>query len=559
MTEKLTIGADPEMVLVSPLTGQTISAQTIFNGSTTAEFGLDGSPTTVEIRPKPADNPLELVENIYQLFNVAQKKYPEVFRLKFQASDINYSIGGHLHFGHSLLVENREGQKKIIKMLDMYLAPLVSLVEIPAHHKSRLKGSYGRMGDVRPAPWGIEYRTLPSWIATRKLAEAVTCLGYGLVEQALLGDLLKLTLPAVINYDDLISLYQNGNMSLMRLGLPYLIKDLKKIPMLQTYNKEIKYLIDSAKAGRPLFESEIKESWHLKFLDIAKMKLANLPDFITKLGEALAVPSDEMAQRSWVRAGVDYRVSTITNHVNLAIEAVIPAEILNMMDATINGFKIRGLKIDTKNEIIIATSKPLTQSYKKQITELLTSLGGQMGYKIDTVLFSGGNNCLYIPRTMRDQNNFLSEAVALVVWLYSNKEVYKSTKTEGKRKINLPFGIHNAITPLINSLKDKKRQDALVESDFILDGGGIDNNKLFNYLRSTIWPQIRETRAHSDNRTRIPAYLKNLVQMAEGKATNDNNATCQLCLGSATNYIGINFDYLCDNHLCHVINRLVFS
>lgn len=97
--QKLTIGADPELAIVSPVTGKYSSAQRLIaEGGTSSEFGLDGNPSTCELRPHYATNPLALAENIYKILEEAKTKYPQVFRMNLRASDAELSIGGHIHF-----------------------------------------------------------------------------------------------------------------------------------------------------------------------------------------------------------------------------------------------------------------------------------------------------------------------------------------------------------------------------------------------------------------------------------------------------------------------------
>lgn len=529
--DKLTIGADPEIVLVNPLTNRYVSAQSVLR-PTNDEFGLDGNPTTLELRPHHTTEPLALCDNIFNLLNEARKQHPQVFRLQLKSSDKNVIAGGHLHFGHSNLKLSKWSNPAKYS-LDSLLSTLLAFVEIPENRSARLNSDYGHLGDMRSADWGIEYRTPPSWLASRKLAEAVTSLGYSIVDKVLQDPSWKSQIESKIPANELKYIYDKNIISALKMFVPYIVRDIKSLPLAGKYWEHINYLIRSARAGRPLLATEIKKGWQIKFIDIASMKLADLPSLVKKLAEAITVPGDNSQQRTRVNwndsilyqlqyntayqdstlpnlltAGNDFRVETIASNVSVAINAIVDKDLLKFVKLIL--IKIRGLKQDKGNQINLYL--PLPPSRIEPLKKLLTSLCQHLDYpEPNYVSHCQNDNEVYLPRQMRELNTYLPEAICLVVWLFLNREVYKSqTKTKNGRLIGLPFGVYNTIKPLAQRLKNKTRSPIPQASDFLDDGGEILSDKFIAYARSELLPRVRSQCEHAQ-RLRLPRPTRNLI------------------------------------------------
>ena len=139
---KLTIGADPEIAILSPLNRHFVPASSVISPRGN-EFGLDGNPNVLEIRPECSTDPLELVENIYKILEYAKQEYPQVFRFDLRASDSNLSIGGHIHLGHPE-IKKESIYRPLVSWLDYLLSLPLSLVEVPEHRAYRINSNYGK-------------------------------------------------------------------------------------------------------------------------------------------------------------------------------------------------------------------------------------------------------------------------------------------------------------------------------------------------------------------------------------------------------------------------------
>ena len=376
---KLTIGADPELAIISPLNKRYVGAQTVFNPTnpTRAEFGFDGNPNTVELRPKPSENPLEVATNIFNILDNAKRQYPQVFRMDLKPSDTNLIVGGHIHFGHPVLKGGRSSLSVFTNPLDYLLAVPLSLVEVPEHRKARvLNGSYGKLGDYRDdVSWGFEYRTPASWLGTRELAEAVLTLSYSIVNERLDNPQWVAESLKMVKWDDLRTAYNQCMMSILRGLLPLFVKDIKTLGGYKTYKKQIDYLIDSSKAGRPLLATEIKEGWRIKFVRLADLKLSNLTDLIKRLAEAITLSQGENVDLTLLAPGKDFRVEDICGHVSEAIKGIVGGDILDVMTKT--KLTVRGLKKDKgpvpKIEMLLPYDK--LAGVQNHIQSLVTEFG----------------------------------------------------------------------------------------------------------------------------------------------------------------------------------------
>jgi hypothetical protein len=319
-------------------------------------------------------------------------------------------------------------------------------------------------------------------------------------------EVLKNGIKLPIPHKELAEVYNHNMTETIKFYIPTIAKTIKGIPT--PYHHKIEYLLSSAKAGRCLFDGEVKKAWHIKYTSFATMKAVSLKRLVIKLGQALAVPN-EPQQTKWLRFGKDYRVKTIANNVSVAIEKIIGVEFLELLPEQYFPY-VRGIKYDRGNVIEIYIPK---LSQRVQLIKLITELCTLFEYPIPTIKIGQGWD-IYLPRQMRELNNYLSEAVCLVVWLFCNRKVYKSeTKTKTGKIIKLPFGVHNVIEPLVGVTEKLARPTPLGEPDFIDDGGEIMIDKLYKYCKTYILPRIAQ-QIELGHRTRLPVALRANISSA---------------------------------------------
>lgn len=135
--------------------------------------GWDGNAATGEIRPKPADSPAGLAENIGNIYREISKRSPRAVKMSVRSDTA--PVGGHIHFELDHVSSAMSDQKARIvqKRLSTFYTP-IALGDDPANLALRTQTSYGKFNDWRRKN-GItyEYRT-PSaeWQLTPKICEA---------------------------------------------------------------------------------------------------------------------------------------------------------------------------------------------------------------------------------------------------------------------------------------------------------------------------------------------------------------------------------------------------
>jgi len=488
----LTIGADPEFCTINPLNRSLVPAQNLINSSS-GEFGLDGNPSTFELRPKPATNPLELVENIYKLFDTYKREYSSVFQMDMLATSNQLPLGGHIHFGHPSVSNSalRRGEtvERISKNLDLLLAFPMATLEDPQDRRYRI-GRYGKLSDVRTdKSYGFEYRTLPSWISSRKLAEAVCAIAYGIAD-ASINQAFTASWAKMFPYNDLRMVFEQAP-GILPVFWERIRGELLTLDTLKPYQKQLQYFNDSVKAGKPLTTTEIKDGWMIEFVRLADLKLSNLKSLIERLADAIVLASatnvDEgHAEFRLFSPGNDYRVRIISENINIALSNIVGSEILqalNVKPSTLFGVKestgnVIKLSIDTKVEI-------------EQLKLIIRELCKRFGYDEPTFEINSQSEskqfALGLPRKMRGLNNYLSEAVAVVTWLYINREAYKSTtKTKRGVTVKLPFGVNNVVGPLSIKLSQLTRHKTFNINEFSNDSNGFDKPQFIAWLKQNI-------------------------------------------------------------------------
>lgn len=153
---EIMLGADPEFEVLNDgciiMCPTTVVKGSFDNTRLVEAVGTDGARTQIELRPKPAKTPEQLVENIKILFE-------NINHYHISAKGQGYPVGGHIHFG---LVHKTGLPKKLpctqdfIKLIDYFLGKIF----VPLSGCAR--GEYARLTGYREQPHGFEYRSLPA-------------------------------------------------------------------------------------------------------------------------------------------------------------------------------------------------------------------------------------------------------------------------------------------------------------------------------------------------------------------------------------------------------------
>lgn len=204
------VGSDPEFGYYCQLQKCQVRAQTlsIHDGSVPGKgnWGLDGHSDIGEIRAEPSLHVREHVNNIRDILEHLADGLLDYPTLTQRAgsyiweniradsvSDYGDELGGHIHLSSpDMHIGNSAGlMRELGEALDYWATLPVALIEKPETARMRRgKGAYGRLGDVRPAPWGIEYRPMGSWLVSPGVAMAALSLA-----QAVAHGVLNDTIP----------------------------------------------------------------------------------------------------------------------------------------------------------------------------------------------------------------------------------------------------------------------------------------------------------------------------------------------------------------------------
>ncbi len=189
--EAITVGADPEFGLIS-------SDGVLVRGNRVVEhagvFGSDGP--SVEVRPPPSNNHIEVVANIQGILENAPAAVDQ-YRWKggatFQDQERVYWFGGHIHLGRPIQLNPQHAfpvYERIATVLDGLLAyPLVQF-DMPDPHLRRngCPYNYGKAGDIRAdyeEQDRFEYRVLSGlWMTHPTLSRIVLGVAKAITETA---------------------------------------------------------------------------------------------------------------------------------------------------------------------------------------------------------------------------------------------------------------------------------------------------------------------------------------------------------------------------------------
>jgi hypothetical protein len=178
VAESLLLGADPEFVL-RKADGEIVFASLFLDKSGKAGCDAIVLPdrskqySLAELRPKPSGDPRALVHHLRQTMKYAARLIGDD-RLEWVAGGMpapGYPLGGHIH------VSGVKLSSRLLRVFDNYLALPLLLLEDRATAGRRPQ--YGFLGDFRlERHGGFEYRTLPSWLVSPRIAAGVLSLAW---------------------------------------------------------------------------------------------------------------------------------------------------------------------------------------------------------------------------------------------------------------------------------------------------------------------------------------------------------------------------------------------
>lgn len=171
------LGADPELYLTQR--GNRYVPANDVNLYAGKAFGADNNGRLVELRPEPSRSAVAVVASIYETLHwlrvyLADKignDYPLDFMARpYERED---GLGGHVHFGR----KRQELRRSETQALDTVTYASYQIGLFPATAvQQRVAARYGQFGDIRPQRHGYEYRTMPTWLDSPRLAHLMITL-----------------------------------------------------------------------------------------------------------------------------------------------------------------------------------------------------------------------------------------------------------------------------------------------------------------------------------------------------------------------------------------------
>ena len=227
-----TIGADPEFACLRNNGRSIVTSADFVSPEEGIEFGSDGNHTTFEIRPAPSKDPVQVVNNIRDIFVRQVIRQTEFLEFKWVSGTWHsgYPFGGHVHFG---IPKRCIGHEDAINFLDHYVGVVSLLMERKSHGLNRRAKGYGHMGDYRLQRWGFEYRPMSSWVSSPYTSAAMLCLSKTIMYEVLNNSKFNWHKFAVA--DDFINMNQERVLQ----QFPAIWSDITKMHLYQAYKPYI--------------------------------------------------------------------------------------------------------------------------------------------------------------------------------------------------------------------------------------------------------------------------------------------------------------------------------
>jgi len=187
----LTIGADPEFIIVDPRSRQKVNATFHFGDTDNGHIGTDHHGLA-EVRPcygYPTDVTASIrwllrksMEPTQQGWN-SRESYHNKLMAAGGGANYDTTCGGHIHFGLKFDETPRsEEYERFGSLMDKFIGRPLQLMPGGMREGS----SYGFPSDIRTdKSFGIEYRTAPSWITCPGFTEAMLSVAWLAADRAI--------------------------------------------------------------------------------------------------------------------------------------------------------------------------------------------------------------------------------------------------------------------------------------------------------------------------------------------------------------------------------------
>ncbi|TMV51958.1 hypothetical protein FE783_03150 [Paenibacillus mesophilus] len=257
-SEQAILGADPEFLLMNA-DGKVVPASAFLPkrgraGCDLVRIGGKVMYPLAELRPEPSSDPRQLVTNIRRALLTAAELIPDTPGMKWLAGGMpakGFALGGHIHLsGIGLNVA-------LLRTLDNYLAlPLIMIEDESA--KAR-RPRYGIPGDYRRQPHGgFEYRTLPSWLVSPRVAKGVLALA------AIVAGRYRQLRHRPLDRFDVLRRYFAGDKSGLRGTVLPMLEYIRRLPEFERYASMLSPLFDMIENGQQWDErKDIRAGWKI--------------------------------------------------------------------------------------------------------------------------------------------------------------------------------------------------------------------------------------------------------------------------------------------------------
>lgn len=506
---RLTIGCDPELAICDStvkLKHASIFFRDVDNNIFT-KFGLDGASSTAELRTEPSTHPENQVNQIADTLEAYKPIIKFAYINEFYGSNTEIPLGGHIHLGNEKLVPGENIKHQVIKNLDLTLSILTTLSSNPLNTQKRLRCGYGKLSDHRMKEWGIEYRTPPSFLASRQLASSVLFLAYAVAHDTIENNF-KSSLYSEHSFVNTI--YSQINIPAIYKLLPKVIADIKTLELYNEpdYKKNINWLVNKAKYRQDVFSGEIKNGWGIKFDKNKHIKLSSLSDILDNSIDNLSLENQ----------GNNYLDKFIKinekHHRTVKIKSIITEAIKKSINHDtrtasefydISSLYIYGLKQNRGNIIKIHIHPRHRADIELSIKKIKSILAKTTKNKYKIAIYNNSSaNKIGLGYNLRKDNLQISSQIVAILFFYLNDELIsnkrintsKLSKKIISKKIKLPRPLYK--TKKIPGIKipfdlncnyfeakaELKRISPIEKQDFILKmNNRIDNNP---YLKNKI-------------------------------------------------------------------------
>jgi hypothetical protein len=372
-------------------------------------------------------------------------------------------------------------------------------------------GGYGQLGDMRTAPWGIEYRSPASWLTSEKYTRGVLALAYCIADDVIRHNH-GISKP-MAEMRGFREAYSSHATDILKPLLAHAISEIHKLALYPKYKIDIDYILYHAKRGDDLQTGEIKHGWHIPYIHTRRIILYTLLELIKHMSTDITKNNSLRSYHTFVSySSSDYMIPEISTRLNKTLTAIVSKKIER--PDTITSVGLFAIKRESGNIMLIQYNPSIyTTKRMQRLVRIINDTSASFGFtglqvqikQRDISVSRGADNCyrsalrIGLGRPLREHKSYLAEILVFLCLCYANNTIYRTFRMSKKtgKKVSIHLLTKNLLKTIAPLAKKTKTLSLHTNDDTAMIGSPMGFTGIVGAYEGTLTLQSLEEAMHT--------------------------------------------------------------